>query len=123
MDPNILFIACGSMRFTPEQNAFFGAILLSMVFLWLISSIMAFGSVCFLLNPKLSGTLKLINGSILAICVLPVLSLFVRMWIDDLWTASMVVFGIPVLIIFQFGFLMVVKRKLRRKHESEHYQT
>ena len=109
------------MRFSPEQNAFIGAILFSILTLWLVSAIMAFVNFCFLLNPKLTDAFKIINGSILAICVLPVLSLFCRMWIDDLWTASILAFGIPLLVISQFVFLRIVRRKLRREHDHVHY--
>lgn len=115
---NTFVLACGSMRFTPEEEAFFGAILITVIVLWLVSAIMAFVSFCFLLNPRLSDTFKVIHGSFLAGCILVVLSPFVRMWINDIWTAGFVILGIPVFIISQFVFLMVMKRKLRRASKS-----
>jgi hypothetical protein len=117
MEMNTLFLACGAMRFTPEQEAFFGGIIFSVLAFWLASAAMAFTSFCFLLNPGLSKVFKIINGSILAACILLVLSLFVRMWMDDLRSALFVGFGIPIIIICQFVFLWQIRRRLRRNYE------
>jgi hypothetical protein len=120
MDIDLSFLACGALHFTPQQSLFFGSILIAILLVWLFSIIAAFVSFCFLLNPELSNRFKAINGTILAICLLPVLSLFMRMWINDLWTAMIVGFGIPLLIVSHFIFLLHVKRRLRREHQHEH---
>jgi hypothetical protein len=120
MDIDLPFLACGAMHFTPQQSLLFGSILIAILLVWLFCINAAFVSFCFLLNPKLSNRFKAINGTILAICLLPVLSLFMRMWINDLWTAMIVGFGIPLLIISHFIFLLHIKRRLRREHQHEH---
>lgn len=71
MDIDPSFLACSAIDCTPQQSLFFGSILIAILLVWLFNTTAAFVSFCFLLNPKLSNRLKAINGTILAICLLP----------------------------------------------------
>ena len=112
------FLACGSINLGPEATA----IIFSVIALWIASIFFAFINLIWIFSifPTPSKDFR-----VLQICFFVVYGFFTFLlfagWVENFYFAMIAIFGVPILVIHHFTYLLAVRRKLRKrtKHNSE----
>ncbi len=100
--------------------------LLVLLILWLIGAVLSFLNLCLIIGSDMSPGRRKIHSLIFLACVICASALFipggkhfqtprdVPFWLAMLW-----IFGVPVIVIFQFVTLMTLRRRARAEKATQ----
>src|SRR5437899_5225739 len=103
-------LACGSMSF----GAGVDALISSVVCGWLVSCILVVVNLCLITFLRASTRFKVTNVGVFSVYGICAFALFAG-WFGDVFSPAIFfpVFGIPVLVISHFAYLLWTRRRLR----------
>jgi len=105
-------LACGSMHFSTGDLA----VIYSVVGSWLIGCVLAFANLCLITVLDTATRVKIAHLVFFSFYAFCAFGLFTG-WFGNLsaWYPLIPIFGVPVLVILHFSFLLWLRKRLRRK--------
>ena len=105
-------LACGSM------GAEIQALLYLVVACWGLTAVLAIPNLLLIASTNMTDRLRVTQLGVFVICGVLTIVLFNGGFSQSFWSVALAAFGIPGLVMCQFGSLLILRRRLRAQSET-----